>query len=286
MQGQRILAFVKYGTEEHMKELQEGKLFFNTLQYFAGCDASIGRGDEFENVYKQTIGPSAVMDFTSELHHVDIKMIRLANGDYISRYVNTEFYANLFCLYTVVSEKDLEDQQCSLSKEMIGFGSHMLMIINPHEFLKRVRESIEPHVKNLHISPVTYINIKTLNGRKDYFKKPLRYSYQKEYRIAYQNEKEQVSFYNICSIEDISVLMPADKCKSIRFFKKQDDLLQNMQSIFDRHLEEYETKFETLEKYAQLSYAEPAKIQDLENDLIQSQNRMLEFLKMIKHKDK
>lgn len=267
MQGQRVLAFIKCGTEEHMKQFQQGKMFFNTLQYFAGCDPSIGRGDEFENVYKQTIGPSAVMDFKHEFHHVDIKMMRLANGDYISRYINTEFFANLFCLYTVTSEQELEDQQLSISKEMVGFGPYMLMIINPHEFLKRVKNSIGPKVKNLHIAGVIYIDINTLNDRKDYFKKPLRYSYQKEYRIAYQNDKEQTAIYDIGPIEDISVLMATSQCRGLRFFKKQDDLLQNMQSIFDRHLEEYESKFDALDNYVKQPGVNPERLKELESDL-------------------
>lgn len=284
MQAKRILAFVKYGTEEHMRRLQQGELFFNTLQYFTGCDPSLGRGDAFENVYKQTIGPGIVMNLQEELHHTKIDIVRLPNGQYISKFINTEFFANYFCLYTVVSEQDLQDQVHNLSTEMVGFGEYMLIIFFPGEFMRRAEELIKPQVDRYHAGGIQYVNIGELNGRKDYFKKPLRYSYQKEYRFAFKNGKEEARTFNIGSIEDISVLMPSSKCKGVQFILKQSDLQTRVKSLLDRHVKDYEFCFDAFERYSQQIDLDPAKLKVLQAAVITSRESMLEFLSMIKYK--
>ncbi|MET4143116.1 hypothetical protein [Pedobacter sp. UYP1] len=277
-----VLAFIKYGTEEHMKALQNGKLFFNTLQFFAGCDPSIGRGDQYENIYKQTYGIGATMDLTREFHDVHITMTRLPDGTFRSTYVNTEFFANIFCLYSVISEQELKDQNHQLSLEMTGFGTHMLIIFKPHEFIARVERIIPHAVKNFHRNGVRYIDANVLNGRKEYFEKPLRYKYQNEYRLAYQNNKEETSVFEIGSIADISVIMPVDKCKGLQFFTKQNDLVGNLEALFTQHLTEYNASFDAYQAFINKGFlVDQKELNQLKSQVEKTSQEMTEFLNSI-----
>ncbi|WP_448635208.1 hypothetical protein [Pedobacter panaciterrae] len=281
-----ILAFAKYGQPEHLKELQQGKLFFNHLQYFAGCDESDGRGDHYEEIYKQTRGDGVVIDL-KEFYDKSIKVYRHSDGAYTSQFINDKFFANYFCLYSVISKSQLLAQQVQLAKQMNGFGTHVLVIINPFEFIERVNKIIRPLVKNFHNGPVRYINMNELDGRKDYFEKPLKYSYQKEYRLAFENDRKEEKIFDIGNIEDISVLLKAEECKAIEFKVTAAEVTRSMKRIRKELVDSYNRDliaYTILSSQSQDPVSKN-KLEDLETKLLKSKEdleifaRSLKFLK-------
>ncbi|RZK43057.1 MAG: hypothetical protein EOO90_05225 [Pedobacter sp.] len=210
-----ILALIKYSSKERLEQLQKGKMYFNTLKFFEGCDDSFGVGDRFERVYKQTKGKGAVIDLIKEFGNISIQMIKQPDGTHISTYRKDDLYINIFCLYSVSSEENFVSLRQNLPLDMKGFGTHMLIIYNVTEFIKRVKARLSSLGLNPHLSPVKYIDVQEHEGSISYFEKPLKYSYQKEFRIGIQTKVEQSMTIDIGSIKDISDIVSVEKCKAI-----------------------------------------------------------------------
>lgn len=236
-------AFVKYSELRFLQELQKGDMYFNTIQYFAKAEESDGIGDRYENVYKQTFGATAQTNLRKEFHNSTIKMIRLPDGKYRSTYINDDFYANFFCLYSIMGNLDFDGHKdFLLSAEMKQTYDHFLLILNPKEFLNRVKTVLEGKVKQPHYAFIKYSDIDSRSGKKEYFEKPLRYSYQNEFRIAFQNTQEKAEVISIGSIEDISIILSVDECNRITLHKNKNDLLERIDKIRERHLMDCVTK--------------------------------------------
>lgn len=234
-----ILALIKYSSKERLEQLQEGKMFFNTLKFFEGCDDSVGVGDKFERVYKQTKGKGAVIDLVNEFGNISIEMIRQPDGTYISTYRNDDLYINIFCLYSVSSQENFDSLRENLPLDMKGFGTHMLIIYNVTEFIKRVKDRLSSLSLNPHLSPVKYININEHEGSKSYFEKPLKYSYQKEFRIGIQATVEQAMTIDIGSIKDISDIVSVEKCKTITIKVGKEASIDHLTNLYKKLLDDH-----------------------------------------------
>jgi hypothetical protein len=217
-----IRALLKFGTHDHIKQLQAGTLYFNTIQYFAGCDSSNGRGDKFETIYRQEENQAVTLNLAKEFHNTNVTAYRKPNyGGYISHFENADFYANLYCLFGIYTANPFNEEQIVIPERMRAFGDYFLLITDPREFLRRVIENIADRVSNFHYGNVNYIDTVNLNGWKNYFEKPKSYSYQSEFRLAYQNTSEKPEIFNIGSFNDISVILKSTECVKISFIKSE-----------------------------------------------------------------
>lgn len=225
-----LLSLIKYSNEDRLKQLQSGKLYFNTLEFFEGCDNN-AVGDKYERVYKQTIGKGVTIDLRKEFFDISVESIRLPDGNYLSTYKNEELFINIFCLYAVTDQSDFNMLHEQLPPEMKDFGSHMLIIQDVTEFIRRVELSLTKLNLNFHTSPVKYIDFGTTERAKSYFEKPIRYKYQREFRFAFKNTVKLPQVIDIGNIEDISVLVSIEKCKSIRIYQKTDDMIEHLVEV-------------------------------------------------------
>lgn len=244
MDNELIITFIKYGLKVHLESLQKGFMFCNTIQYFSKCEEHNGIGDKYENVYQQLLGTGNNYALPLKPFSSSIKIIKYPDGSYKSTFINDDFYANFFCLYSLTSKDDFEVQKdFLLSKEMKAYN-HLLVIFKPSEFLKRVNLALEKQVKNPHLNFVKYTDLNNLNGEKTYFEKPLKYSYQKEFRIAFINDKEESKTIDIGNIEDLSVILSVQECKTIKVFKKDKDLEAHIEKKSDGLYNDYSNKYE------------------------------------------
>ncbi|WP_188748605.1 hypothetical protein [Parapedobacter defluvii] len=171
-----------------------------------------------------------------ESHDSSIRMEGQPDGNFRSTYVNNEHYVNIFCLYSVVDDFNFENQKdVWLSAKMQGRYRHFLLIVNPKEFLNRVRAVLDTMYKNTHYDKIKYCDIENRLGRKNCFEKPLKLSYQNEYRIAFQNTRENEEIINIGSIEDISIIMSVEECNRITLHQNQVTLLERLDKIRETH---------------------------------------------------
>lgn len=225
-----LLSLIKYSSEDRLKQLQRGELYFNILEFFEGCDNN-AVGDKYERVYKQTIGKGVTIDLKREFFDISVESIRLPDGNYLSTYRNEELFINIFCLYAVTSQNDFNMLHEQLPAEMKDFGSHMLIIQGVAEFIRRVELSLTKLNLNFHTSPVKYTDFGMTERSKSYFEKPLRYKYQREFRFAFKNTVKRAEIIDIGNIEDISILLSIDKCKSIRIYQKTDDMIEHLVEV-------------------------------------------------------
>jgi hypothetical protein len=244
MNNELIIAFIKYGLKEHLESLQKGFMFCNTIHYFSKCEEHNGIGDRYENVYQQLLGKGNEYPIPFETFNSSVKIIKYPDGSYKSNFINDDFNANFFCLYSLTTKNDFEVQKdLLLTKEMIPYN-HMLIISNPSEFLKRVRLALERQVENPHLNFVKYKDLDNLNGKKSYFEKPIKYSYQKEFRIAFINDKEETKTINIGNIEDISIILSVQECKTVKLFKKNENQIEYIDNRRNELFNEYTNKYE------------------------------------------
>lgn len=279
-----VFAFIKYGELEHLQSLQKGLMYFNTVNFFAKYDESNGIGDRFENIYKITVGKGAKFDLRQERHASTVTMYRLPNGEYLSLYKNDDFFANYFCLYSVVESFDFECQKTMLFNEVMKSYDHLLLIFRPHEFLNRVQLGLQKaKVSKPQMDFITYTDIHYKKERKSYFEKPIKYSYQNEFRIGFLNTEEKTENIDIGDICDISVISTVDELKQITFFKNNEDLLDRLEEKRERLFDEWLAKnlrFEHIEKatIGKRDGESMLKYQNAKNDVLRCQNRYLDFI--------
>jgi len=217
-QGIQIFSFLKYHPIEYLQDLQNGILHCNPIQEFAKLDPIDGRGDKYEYIVKQTFGESAILELANgDLNITHIEGIRIRPDYCIYNYYNRNFFANIFCLYAVTPKMNYLEHKFELPEILRKMGEYVLIINQPIEFLNRVKSSLEREKRlTYHMQPVEYLDLTNFEGKKTYFQKPLRYSYQEEFRIMIKNDCEEVLRLDIGSIDDISVIMPAEKLKRMR----------------------------------------------------------------------
>lgn len=217
--GTLMLGFIKYGQLEHLKSLQSGSLYCNTIQYFANCDEATGIGDKYETITKQTFGPSLILDLANgDLNNNHALIILNPNGDNQHLYSNTEFYANLFCLYSVNSKVDGHEYKIELPESMSKTYAHMLIIRDTVEFVKRVIRRLQELKLQYQFGLIEYKDLSDFSGRKTYFQKPLRYKNQSEYRIMIKNTMECPMIIDIGSIHDISEIYTTEQVKRVKVY--------------------------------------------------------------------
>ena len=123
-----MLGFIKYGELEHLQSLQMGNLYCNSIQYFAKCDECNGIGDKYETITKQTFGKTATLNINEGDLNRHLIIERDPCGNNKNLLFDKEFYANLFCLYSVNSKVDGFEYKLNLPLDMAKVYSHMLII--------------------------------------------------------------------------------------------------------------------------------------------------------------
>ncbi len=209
-----ICGFLKYHPIEYLESFQNGILHCNSIQNFTKLDPLDGRGDKYEYVVKQTFGKSAVLDLIhGDLAVTHIEGIRIREDYYQYNYYNRDFYANLFCLYAITTKNPKPVNPNELPERLMQMGTHVLVIYNSIEFVTRVKKALTKSNLEYQMRLVEYLDLYNHEGSKSFFQKPLRYSYQQEYRIMIKNTCEQVLKLDIGSIKDISEILPSEKLK-------------------------------------------------------------------------
>jgi hypothetical protein len=216
-----MLGFIKYGKLEHLQSLQMGNLYCNPIQYFAKCDETDGIGDKYETITKQTFGKTATLNINDGDLNRHLIIVRDPGGNNQNLLFDNEFYANLFCLYSVNSNNSQTDgfeYKSSLPVDMVKVYGHMLIIRDTVAFVQRVVKRLADLKLEHRRGLIEYIDFTNFEGRKTYFQKPLKYRDQNEYRIMIKNTVEQPMIIDIGSIKDISEIYTVEEVKRVRVF--------------------------------------------------------------------
>ena len=212
---------LKIGQHKHIKSLLEiGHLHCETIQYFASLKDEIWRGDQYEKAFNIEFFGNAKMYFQDPKDiHRKCFQINLIKTQFVHSYKN--HCGNLFCLYAFdASNYQLNEPFLPLvDDEMIKLGTHVLLIKDSDEFLKRIERELQ--ILNLHSQCdfIKYLDFSTYTGDKTFFQKDLRFKHQNEVRIWIDNPLPKCLDFKIGSIKDIAEVFSVKEFKSLSFYK-------------------------------------------------------------------
>jgi hypothetical protein len=221
----KILTFIKAVEKQfYDKFINDGEICMQTQNWFRkheSTDANIG--DSYEGA-KIVCGrgylffPEPVETFNNEslfLHSI-IDQMHNNNENKELLVESTDFKlfdesekVNIFCLYSVLSSDFKQNKASCLANEKFikEFSNHrFLFFTHPKEFLLRIENALFALGKKMNAGLVKYYSqednfIFDLTA----FNKLERYSYQKEFRLAIENELDDIVILKIGSIRDICI---------------------------------------------------------------------------------
>lgn len=202
--------------KEYMQDFIAGKLFFNTVEYFAKCEEE-GRGDSSEGLAFQT-SPMSNNYISANLEEIEGKLFIVCR-DYSS---NPEAYKpstvlslrpaenmerKLICFYRLDLNLDSNTVAPISPKMAEQFGEYGVIIVNPKEFIRRVTKAISntSNITNASFGFVKYLDENAGNGFVMYnpFIKNHDYAEQKEFRFTLSNGNCEPYTLEVGDLSDI-----------------------------------------------------------------------------------
>lgn len=210
--------FIKFGQLEHLTSfVEKGILYCNTINYFAGLEDKKIRGDENENVVDMVYMESGEIILGKPEEDPVKNGIQMPFRDLLLTGKITEPFGNLYCLYKINFLEKPIGETFYINTKMSEFGEYFVLIHEPHEFLRRVKQKLTTLGLSFEGNPVQYLDLSKYTGKKSVFQKGLEYEYQQEYRIYIKNKTANPLSIEIGCIEDISILCESTNIESIQF---------------------------------------------------------------------
>lgn len=221
---------------EFQQDFLDGKLFFNTADFFAQCD-NVGRGDVNEgNTF--LIEPKKLDLIAANLESVDGKMMIVVRDytnnpeDYKPGTVESlseaeNRYRKIISLYTAYVNVEKGIVSPFPAKMGNEFGEYGILVLDRQQFFERVCKALRKHkeIVNAQLGFVDYMKDEDVHGFIEWnpFLKMPQFEYQNEFRISFVNDtKKPLKFDLGVSLRDIAFPIKASDLGEI-FFK--DNLL-------------------------------------------------------------
>lgn len=207
MANRSFLLFLKIGEKIHMEKLlYEGEVFCKTIQYFTEAEIENLRHDKYD-------GAASIQQLRNiEVFTEDgIDKLGIANSGQLYFHSN-KCHGNIYCLYGVGTETLNLDEKIirpfNLNMDSLNFGDFAVVILQPAEFIKRLKSQIESQGFTFQFSPVTYYDEAKHNGMLSPFHKSQNFANQNEIRFWIQNDFNKDLVFRIGDISDIAKLLP------------------------------------------------------------------------------
>lgn len=186
---------------QFQQDFLDGKLFFNTSDYFAMCDNE-GQGDPDEgNTFVISLTNTNLV--AANLEEVNGKMAivvrdysnnpeRYKPGTVWNLSASENRYRKMICLYTMyvnIESNDVAPFPPKMGKE---FGEYGILILDRQQFFERISGSIrkEENIKKAQMGFVEYLQENEVKGLIDWhplLKMP-KFKYQNEFRISFVSD--------------------------------------------------------------------------------------------------
>lgn len=222
----KYLILIKIGKIEHLKQIQEGKLYINNLQFYIDLEKinkEKGMGDVTEGAL------ATLRKFQCLVEDEDGNIIYTSSGELPGTiYDERSLHCPTFCMMYKEVEMlcdDLGHAKCSFqlsNEEIEDFISEdsecgALIIYLPEVFLNKINNAADKRNVKVHWGKVDYRNKKIPNIKNgewildDIFTKDDSFKYQSEYRIVFEEYCDKPERLNIGNIEDITYLLDAQQ---------------------------------------------------------------------------
>ena len=217
---------------EYQEDFLNGKLFFNTADFFAQCDDQ-GRGDSDEgNTFIVDYeSPSLIAANLEKVGDTYAMVVRdySDNPEAYKRGTVWEYSAainrrrkilSMYTLFLNIANQKVDSFPTEMGQE---FGQYGILILNRQEFFERVVRAItnNSEYEKWGLGFVDYLPQEQQKGLIDWhpFIKKQQFSYQKEFRISFvSNDDKPIKLDLGCSLRDIAVPIMAKDLNEI-FFK-------------------------------------------------------------------
>ena len=195
-------ALVKFGSREHILQLQEeGLLYMNNLPYFWKIEDDGLRGDVFDSINGVDRGIKGKITFQGGTELSD------AVTNWTLRMPPKEpKKINIFCMYAFRPSEGA----FPVDDKNFKFGDFSLVVTNPQEFISRIGTHLKNHRIKGKANFVEYVDNK-YTGPVGPFKKLKKFDYQFEWRLVCCDGPGMACKISIGNIHDISIVIPSNK---------------------------------------------------------------------------
>lgn len=270
-----------YDEEEYSNDFLDGKLYFNTFRNISKMQDSVDRGDAYELIHEQVISDKITIPLINR--NMSVRAVRHLDGKYTLQYMDDEFLANMFCLFAITAETDFEQFQYTLSEDM-KLGTHLVAINNVGKFFARLEDTLKESKLDYVISPIKYVDMNVQAFKKSYFEKPIKFSYQKELRVAFKNTVDQPEFINIGDIRDIASKVPFGT-KTIKFHKDKQAMLTELKNKQDKLTLEYANKMIQFQMLIDNNSNDILLLEAYQTEAHTAKQNLVTFLQGLQYKD-
>lgn len=204
---------------EYQEDFLDGKLFFNTSDFFASCD-DMGRGDvdEGNTFIIDCDNPSLISANLEKVGNTYALVIRdykdnpaaYKQGTVWNYSAAINRRRKIFSLYTIFLNLKNQTMDSFSSKMREEFGEYGILVLNRQEFFERVIKAISNNseYKEYELGFVDYLPREKQQGFLDWhpFIKKQKFNYQNEFRITFiSNDENPIKLDLGCSLRDIAV---------------------------------------------------------------------------------
>ena len=212
--------------EEYLNDFLNGKLYFNTAEFFAQCDDE-GRGDDTEGT--KFIVPEISPDYKSANLEMVNGVPMIVCRDYsknpdeykpstVLSYIPVERnYRKLISFFALkLSLKN--NTRANISPNVVkDFGEYGGLIIDRKEFYRRVAKALETKKK----AQLGFVEYSKKEEEKGYlelnpFKKKSKFSEQNEVRFTFIGDTTEAEFVHVGDLHDIAFPISAEYLNEIQ----------------------------------------------------------------------
>jgi hypothetical protein len=199
--------------EEHIKQLQAGIFFCNTLSHFNKTEHDAARHDPNEGVKKRTKMNNGILEFRPENSpNEPWRKLKFQTGEL------TEFHkGNIFCMSRFIIYPTIEVSKLEIDIKFNEFGDHYLIIMNQPEFYERLQLGIKKAGYKASGNMVEYMDLTDYKDERSPFIKGNVYAWQNEYRMYFDTCSDEPMKINIGDISDISATGRLSKSRILSF---------------------------------------------------------------------
>lgn len=185
--------------------LENGTIYFNTIEYFQKLENNEARGDKYEgttNIQNFNESDKYILTITDPKTGKEIKM--KTKKVHLRQFL-TEMKGNIYSMYCLKSPEVL-DPNFKTDKKVKEFGSHVVIIKNVDRFVQLICKKLDELNILYRGQLVNYYEKNKVHGDITVFDKSMEFEYQKEYRIVLYSNQIKPFIIKIGNINEIAEL--------------------------------------------------------------------------------
>ncbi|OAD92726.1 hypothetical protein A7A78_02110 [Aequorivita soesokkakensis] len=205
------LFFLKFGSEKNMTDfIENGTVYFNTIDYFQRLEEQGLRGDKYEGTTKITnYHEYEYLKVTITIPETG-KQIPINPTKFHLREFLSDIKGNLYSIYCIRPKDIIGVEDFKVDKRVREFGTHFVLIKDVGKFINKVCDELEKIKMDFSTRQVEYYEKDKINGDITLFHKMKEFEYQNEFRIVLYNEKMEPKVIKIGSLKDYAEIFPVD----------------------------------------------------------------------------